>query len=276
MASDKSLPATPTKVTKLLNKGDIYKSKHINKSLILYIGGTFFVYAFSEICIFLQSYFDWLFINSHSKLAGGEVEPIKLIFYEIFICLFGPAFLSFFIVIVAELALKKFKISLKFPSFDLNKLNPLSNLKKVIGFGENSSKFRLTYNLLKNSIFLSFFLLGFLILFAYQFKSIVLFNNAKLFNPKSLPEFFKICSSFGSLILFFTFCLESLLVLSDLFVEKKWWFARHSMDMQEIRDEQKQDSGDPLLKSQRAQKRSELTYSNLVETVKNSKVIVID
>lgn len=64
--------------------------------------------------------------------------------------------------------------------------------------------------------------------------------------------------------------------VADYLVQKRKWFKTHGMSHEDLRQESKEDDGDPLLRSTRKARHQELLRDDLIKRIRRSRVIIVE
>ena len=144
---------------------------------------------------------------------------------------------------------------------DLKKLNPISGFKKIFSM-------RSVVDLIKNLTIVTL-----ISVIAYKF---VKNNYMQIMNYGSL-KIEAILAAFGSLVIdiFFKIAIVMLIISIIDFAYQKYKHNKElKMSMQEIKEEYKQQEGDPLIKSKIRQKQREMASGRMMQDVPDATVVI--
>ncbi len=176
------------------------------------------------------------------------------------------------VTLMSELAQAGVNISFEKIKPKLSNINPVSGVRKIFGGGENGgfSPFKLLSEILQ-LVFLGVVISGILWMSLLSLISKLMTMNINDF--ANIIDVSKLVLS--------RLCLYLILV-SLCFGIFKYYLSRKSirrqlmMSFEELKQEYKDDEGDPQTKSERKAIHQELLLNGAIETVKNAKVIISD
>ena len=181
---------------------------------------------------------------------------VELTLYLTLLCLLAVVLLA----LIIEFAQLGFKVTLVPLKFDPAKLDPAAGVKRIAGGVKDAWRVVLQFAVLAG-VFIWFFLSLFE-RFAWWF------NLPGPDNLQTLTSWLMRLTASGTAVLL-------LLGFAELFLERRKLYAELSMSSQELKDEYKQDEGDPLIKSQRRHEHQSLSFEQLASKVRASKVIIV-
>ncbi|MCY6483696.1 fused FliR family export protein/FlhB family type III secretion system protein [Clostridium aestuarii] len=260
---EKTEEATPHKLNEAKKKGQIAKSKEITSALtllasaiILITLGEYVINSFrSNIIQFLGSNFN-IELN-YSSLQGIWITVllrISMVFLPVVvpIMLIGTmgSFMQSGVINTTE-TLKP----------DIKKLNPLSGFKKMFSL-------RTVVELFKDIAVIT--VVGYI---GYKFLKNNLFQVLNMGNLKIYAiviEFLKLVAD-----IFFRIALAMIVISIIDFVYQKYQFKKEmKMSKQEIKEEFKQQEGDPQVKGKIKQKQREMAMGRMMQQVPDASVII--
>jgi flagellar biosynthesis protein FlhB len=145
--------------------------------------------------------------------------------------------------------------------FKLERINPISGIKKIFGNVKNSWQ-----------VVLKFTVIAFTL--SWFFNGILAEMGTLFFVPSARAS-----GILSGHIISMTEVLGSQLILFallDYYIQKRKWFKNVGMTMQEMRQEHKDDEGDPHIKSLRKHRHRELLQQDLVKRIRAAKVIIVE
>lgn len=262
-SGDKTEDATPYKLNEAKKKGQVAKSKEVSSALTLLVStiiiitlGEYIVSSFRDnIVSFLGSYLN-IEINS-----GSLYGIIILVLFRIGIVLLPLVIPIMIVGIGANILQTGFIKSTEPLKPKLSKINPISGFKKMFSL-------RAIMELFKDIAVIS--IIGFV---GFDFLKD---NFSKIINIGNL-KFSAIISTLLNLVgsIFFKITLVMIAIALIDFIYQKYQFKKEMrMSKQEIKEEFKQQEGDPEVKSKIKQKQKEMAMSRMMQQVPDASVIV--
>ena len=262
-SGEKTENATPKKKSESKKKGQVAKSKELSSTvtlitvtLLMIMLGTYTLDNFKNILI--------LFLNNYLTLTVNESTFKTLILVSVmkFGIIILPIVIPIMIMgIVASLMQSGFIFTSEPLKADLKKLDPISGFKKIFSM-------RSVVDLLKNLAIVTT-----ISVIAYNFiKS----NYLDIMTYGSLKTEV-ILGVFGSLVvaIFFKISVVMLIIAIIDFSYQKYKHNKElKMSMQEIKEEYKQQEGDPQIKSKIRQKQREMASSRMMQQVPDATVVI--
>lgn len=262
-ASDKTEQATPRKKDEAKKKGQVAKSKEVGLSFTLLASTmvlmTFGAYAndnFKQILrLFLTSYL-------HMTLSYSNITSLAILVVFRTLAIFLPIVLPIMIMGVGANYLQTgFIHTTETIKPQLSKINPLSGLKKMFSI-------RSLVEMFKDIAIVS--IVGYE---GYKFIRnnyiyILTFGGFSLDNV--LPAFSKLI-----IAIFFKITLIMIVIsLMDFIFQKRQYNKELKMTKHEVKEEMKQDEGDPQIKGKIRQKQREMASRRMMQQVPNATVVV--
>ena len=253
---------TPKRLSDAKKKGQIPKSQDLSSA----ISFALFAFLLTQILTYTLE-FSYAFFTNYYK-AGfqtinlqNDLNPLGLELVLIFLLLAGPAlilaFASAYIGNVIQVGFVFVSESLK-PSLD--KLNPVSNLKNIFG---KQALVGLLKNIAKMTI---------VIYIVYSSLDEILGPILHLSNVGTEKIFYiivELARSVGLKISIFLVVLG----IADYAFQRYQHTSKLKMTKQEIKDEHKENEGDPQIKQQRKQRHIEMLNGN-IQDVADATVVI--
>ncbi|MCA9798385.1 MAG: flagellar biosynthesis protein FlhB [Cyanobacteria bacterium HKST-UBA04] len=261
---DKQFEATPQKIKKAREQGQVIKSKDISTAIFLIVMFMFLYYMFPFIWKQLLRMFVLLYdeIPLISVENIGEMYVMTIVIITL-VSVIGPMLLLALIVAVIGdffqvgplLAVKAIE-----PKFD--KLNPVKGLKNLITM---KSLFELVKNIIKISIL---GMLGFMSIWDHRREVLVIGLTENLFAMTTLLGEILFAFMIKAMVVFF-------IIAAMDYLFQRWKFLKdQKMSFKELKDEFKNTEGDPHVKAQLRQKRMQMLQQSMLEAVPLSDVVI--
>lgn len=253
---------TPKRLSDSRKKGDIAKSQE----LISAVSFAIITFAFLPLWRLVTNQIMNLLKKSFSENLGvtgfeNNVSPIVMKMMLNFIVIIGPfLILGFLASGLAVFSQVGFLFTPEAIKFDLKKLNPISGFKNIFS---SQAIFSLIKNLVK---------LALIFYITIQEVKKVLPELLNLFSVPlqvSFNFFLDLLSSIGFKLTFVLLVLG----FADFFYQKYKYKKKLRMSKQELKDEYKEQEGDPQVKSQRRVMYQQLT-SGMMNNVKDATVVI--
>ncbi|RMD93827.1 MAG: flagellar biosynthesis protein FlhB [Calditrichaeota bacterium] len=235
---DKTEQATPKRLQKARESGNVPKSAELNSVFILFFGIIVLYFLSGKILTNLILFFKSFYLNVGS--VSVQSESIKLIFNSFLKNLLTVTLPLILVIAVVGISSNLLQVGFLFTTKpltpDLNKINPLAGFKRMFSL---KSFVELSKGIFKVAIV---GLIAYWTIIHHK-QSFVLLAN------ESVAQILNFSSS-----LVFRLVLNTsmaLLVLAILdFMYQKWQYKKDlMMTKQEVKEEQKETEGDPLIKS---------------------------
>lgn len=263
--AEKTEKATQKHKEQAVQKGQIARSPELNSVLVL-------LTAFLGIKIFTPIIIDeWgaLVANLYSIFAKPdfnlEYKTLESIFIvviistsKILVPIVGGALLAGMLASYIQVG---FKFNMSMIKFDLNHINPISGIKRIFSMTALAELVKSLFKL---------FIVGYISYSEY----IKEFNNFARLSDMSIMA----SSAFlGKVILNMVFKIImwlAVLAVADI-VFQRWKYERDlMMSKQEVKDEFKQQEGDPQLKGKIKQKQRQMAMSRMMQSVPKADVVI--
>ncbi|MGH4050393.1 MAG: fused FliR family export protein/FlhB family type III secretion system protein [Clostridium sp.] len=262
-SGEKTEEATPKKKSESKKKGQVAKSKELSSTFTLLTVTLLMItigeYAFSTIkntlSLFLSNYLSF----SLTEFTFKTVLLVSLMKFGLIIL---PIVIPIMIMgIVASLIQTGFLLTGEPLKPDLKKLNPISGFKKIFSM-------RSVVDLIKNLAIVS--------TIGYVSYSFIKDNYLDMMTYGSL-KVEAILGVFGSLVVKIFFKI-SLIMLIISIIDFAYQHYKHNkelkMSVQEIKEEYKQQEGDPQIKSKIRQKQREMASNRMMQDVPDATVVI--
>ncbi|MBU3180631.1 fused FliR family export protein/FlhB family type III secretion system protein [Clostridium psychrophilum] len=262
-SGEKTEDATPKKKSDSKKKGQVAKSKELSSTVTLVTVTVLMISLGSYILDNLKNMLI-LFLNNYITLPLTENTFKTVLFVSL--TKFGILVLPFVVPvmlmgIVASLMQSGFIFTGEPLKPDLKKLNPISGFKKIFSM-------RSVVDLIKNLAIVS--------TISYIAYNFVKDNYMDIMTYGSL-KVEAMLGVFGSLVvsIFFKISIVMLIIsIIDFSYQKYKHNKELKMSMQEIKEEYKQQEGDPLIKSKIRQKQREMATSRMMQQVPDATVVI--
>jgi len=262
-SGEKTEDATPKKKSESKKKGQVAKSKELSSTftlltvtlLMITIGEYTLVNLKGVLSLFLSNYLTF-------TLTEYTFKTVLLVSLMKFGLIILPIVVPIMIMgIAASLMQSGFIFTNEPLKPDLKKINPMSGFKKIFSM-------RSVVDLLKNLAIVS--------IIAYVAYDFVKNNYLEMMTYGSLKTEV-ILGVFGSLVvdIFFKICLIMLVISIIDFAYQKYKHNKElKMSIQEIKEEYKQQEGDPQIKSKIRQKQREMASNRMMQDVPDATVVI--
>ncbi len=249
--------ATPYRRKKLREEGNVAKSPEIASSLTVFLGSVvlFFIgaYLFYEVIGFMQ-----FIVDNPSMSLSSAVEYASQRFPRILLPLFLITLLT---VVLAHVGQFGFIFTLKPLQFKWERLNPFEGLKRIFSL---NTAFDLFKNILKVSLFMAI---------SYFILKGDLYNllSASSHDTSSFL-LYAIRLTFKLILVLSVFAI--LIALLD-YAYKRWDYERRiRMSKEEIKEEYKQQEGNPQIKSAIKRRMRQLARGRMMKEVPKASVVI--
>lgn len=260
---DKSFEATPQKLKKAREQGQVIKSKDLSTALFLLVMFILLI----QLAPFIWEQICTLFIQAFEQVPNATIENIgwqylALIAVKCVVFIIGPFLLiAWMIAVIGDLLQVGPLIATKAiePKFD--KLNPVKGFKNI--FSQ-----RTVIELIKN--ILKILVLGFVgyLCFKEFLPQLLLLGGTE--------NIFSILGVLGALIFKFIMMAGfTFLVLAgaDYLYQRFKFLKDQKMSFKEIKDEYKNTEGDPHVKAALRQRRMQMLQQSMLEAVPTADVV---
>lgn len=263
---EKTEPATPKKLEKAREEGQVAKSMDLNTAILLFIlFGGLKIFGGYMVERFFQIY--RLFLGSIEQFSKEEFNTARAMsllreglmqIVWIILPLLAFAFLAAFVVNVVQV---KWKVSLKPLMPKPNKINPINGFKRMFS---KDKLFDLLKAIVKVGILFYVVYISIkdewgIILNIYQLE---LYNAIQLIIDFVMDVAFKICAVF------------LVLAFADWAYQKHKFKTDMKMTKQEVKDEYKNTEGNPQIKGQIRRKMQEASRRRMMQELPEADVVI--
>jgi len=262
-SGEKTEDATPKKKSDSKKKGQVAKSKELSSTITLLTSTLLLIMLGAYMLGNLKGVVT-LFLSHYLTLSVTEETFRTVLFVSMtkFGLLILPIMVPIMIMgIVASLMQSGFILTGEPLKPDLKKLDPISGFKKIFST-------RSLVDLLKN--------LAIITTIAYVAYDYIKSNYLDIMNYGSL-KIDAILGVFGKLVvdIFFKIAIIMLIISIIDFAYQKYKHNKElKMSVQEIKEEYKQQEGDPQIKSKIRQKQREMAASRMMQSVPDATVVI--
>jgi len=261
---DKQFDATPQKLKKARDQGQVVKSKDFSMAIAILVMWI----AIFQFAPFIWHQIEGLFIGLYEQIPNKSIEEIgflTILFKTLLptILILAPLlFLAAFIAILGDIIQvgPLFTMTPLEPKFD--KLNPTKYFKNLMSI---KTLFELVKNIIK------VILLGIIGYTVYKSHFPAVLMLAAIDNN------FAVMIEFGKLILDFIIKagIAFLIIAAADYGVTKWKFLQdQKMSFKEIKDEYKNSEGDPHVKAALRQRRQQMMQQGMMDAVPDSDFVV--
>jgi flagellar biosynthesis protein FliR/FlhB len=262
-ADDKTEDATPHKMSEARKKGQVAKSKDVSlaftlltSTLVLTLMGE---YAFNS---FKANLINFIGNGLNTTLSYSNLQNITLTVIIRLTIVILPFVMPILIIGVLANFLQTGFIYTKEPlKPDLKKLNPISGFKRIFSI-------RTVVQLVKDLLIV--------IVVSYIGYTYIRDNYQAILNIGNL-KFDALAAYFGKLTtgVFFKVTIVMIAIALADFLFQRFQFKKDMrMSKQEVKEEFKQEEGDPVVKNKRRQKQRELAMRRMMQQVPKATVVV--
>ena len=262
-AEDKTEEPTGKRITESREKGQVLKSREVAHVVVLG-AATLIIMIFSgnvmkHLMVLARAYLE----RSHELELGGD--SLRILMTETLIGMGMALFLPLLFIVAAAILSNYLQVGFLFSTKvlmpDLNRLNPISGLKRIFSM---ASRVEVIKNILKLS-FLSIIAL---------FVLMPLFSTIDPLTQMSVYDGLKILLT--DLLKIMIFILSILCVIAglDYLYQRYDYMKKMKMTRQEVKDENKQTEGDPLVKRRFRKYRIEKMRKRMMQSVPTATVVV--
>lgn len=261
--SEKTEDPSEKKLKDAFEKGNVVKSQEVNSWFML-TAATLVILLFSNnmTTSLAMSLKDYL-VNAHtfSMEGGGGVLFLQTVMWAVF----GAIALPFLVFIIAALAGNMVQHGLLFQTETmtpkLSKISPLAGFKRLFSM---TSLVNFLKSLLKLSIVS---LLIALVMWPSQ-------DSLEVMVTMDLSALLPHVKILSLKILGAVVALYSVVAIADYAYQRQQWWNKLKMTMQEVKDEYKQQEGDPAVKAKIRQIRMERGRKRMMAAVPDASVVI--
>lgn len=260
-SGEKSEEPTSKRLSDARQKGQVAKSTDVVTTVCTFFVMETIYLTLGDTYKSLIKFFDTVFETISRPTASSVMDILELSVPYLISAMFPVCIVAAFAVIVANVGQFGFLFSLESLKPDINKLSPLSGMKKIFSM-------KTLLELLKSSIKLTIF--GVLLYYIIS-KSIgplatlpfaTLFNSLDVVQPMLL-----------NFIISFMFCY-AVIALLDFILQKKMLMKELRMTKDETKREMHDMEGDPQIKGNRRRLQREMIFEDTSTATRKSTVLV--
>ena len=261
---EKTEPATPKKLEELKGEGRVAKSTEVSTAAILF-SGTMIVYLLARRFVSQIAYLmkDFLSLSHGSEINQGDIEALVFSLALRFFVIVGPILIVIMITgVITNVLQTGFIFTLKPMKPKGSAFNPLQGLKKL-GFSQRSLV-ELVKNLLKIT------LVG---LFGYLAIVGLVVNSVQLTDSSPVD----ILSYMGKSAFSVAIKVSAVFVViaaADYIYQRKKFAQENKMSKQDVKEEQKQQEGDPAVKGRLRREMTKRHRMRMMQSVPKADVVV--
>lgn len=261
---DKQFEASQEKLNKARKEGQVVKSKDFSTALSLMI--VFFVIV--KLAPFIWGQITKLFVNLYEQLPNARIEDIGLPYILSVsilptVLIIGPIlFFAAFVAIIGDFIQVGPLVTVTPLMPKLDKLNPTKYFKNLFSV---KTLFELVKNIVK---VLVLGLIGWMV-YKGHIKDIM--------QLIAIDNSFAIMNEFGSLVIEFVMKagLAFLIIAAADYGMTRWKFMNdQKMSFKEVKDEYKNQEGDPNVKAALRQRRQQMLQKSMMDAVPDSDFVV--
>lgn len=261
---NKQFEATPQKIKKAREQGQVFKSKDLSTASLLVVMFGFLIYMVPVIWQEVAT----MFIQIFDQIPYGHIEEVgwqflAFIALRTFAILVGPFIL---LAALTAIAADFFQVGPLFatkaisPKFD--KLNPVSGFKNIFSM-------RQLIELVKNIV--KMLILGVVAFMVFQEYF------GQLLNVGAAENVFAMMGVLGALLFKFIMLagIAFFVIGGADFLFQRWKFMQdQKMSFKEMKDEFKNSEGDPMVKQALRQRRMQMMQQGMLEAIPDADVII--
>ena len=260
---EKTEEPTGKKLSEAVTNGNIAKSMDINTAAILAVALMLLTLLGAEIWDSLQSYLIHIFRDlgvlkiSSNSVRGYLAEFLQIASINIIPFMLGVMFVG----LLVSGTQTKFQLTAGAISWNMNKLNPISGLKKIFSW---KSWGEFLINFIKLSVII-----------ALVFNVVWDVMGHPVFHHQSyLAQVIAFIAE--SALSLLKKVLVAMILIGALDYAYQWWRTRDGLKMssKDVKDEQKNQDGDPHMKGEQRKRRMGMMQKNIWDEVPEADVVV--
>lgn len=264
MSGEKTEKATSKKRNDAIKDGNLLSSKDVTTVISLFGVFVSLRFLFPGMIARITDYFYHIF-----ALVASDYERNNVFFLATFrdmtytgALVIGPiALAAMFFGILGSVVQNKPRFISKALKWDFKKLDPIKGMKK---FFSVKSLFDVVKNLLKISV---------LLFIVWKYISSLLLDVKRLFYVDLIPAISFLLNEVMGLVI--QVCMAFAVIAAMDYAFAKWKYEKDlKMSKQDIKDEHKQQEGDPKVKGKIKQKQMEMAMQRMMQEVPNADVVI--
>lgn len=249
---------TPKRLNDEAQKGRMFKSKDIIISFTIFLGIQF-ILSFISLDELMNLWVDFINHNFETSLS---IYLSKLIFIT-FKILAPILFVLFIISVIPTLLQTKFILATKALNFNLSSLNPINGFKRIFSV-------QVLKDFFKSVFYIIAFLASGYIVWQHEKHNIFLQIYGDI---SSLIFLWKEIVSF---LLITSFITIIVILILDFIVGYFIFMKDMKMELYEVKQEMKEQNGNPEIKSQRHAMHREILSEQVRSDIENSNVLIVN
>jgi flagellar biosynthetic protein FlhB len=265
MSGDKTEEPTEHKLREARKKGQLAKSQDVTAASIFLVGFFFIYFTGSQISIQLQNLIRTCFtIATSDHIDAGVIMTMLEISLNVMLTAVMPlCAVAFLIAFLANYAQVGVLITFEPLKPELKKLNPIEGLKGMFKLKKLVELIKSTLKLAIVSMVAYFVVKGFI-------ADIILTVSMPLWNSIDLvwKIIFDLCVRVGAIF--------AVIAMAD-WAYQKWQFKKDMMmSKKDIKDEYKNQEGDPFIKGKRKQLHQEMAMTSATEQTRKADAVIVN
>ena len=261
---EKTEPATPKRREELKHEGRVAKSVELNTAAVLLIG-TIIIYMLGRqfVAQIADIMRDFLSLSHGSELSPENFGALVFSLALRFAVIIGPILLVIMIAgVTSNLLQSGFLFTLKPLTPKGGAFNPVNGVKKI-GFSQRSMM-ELAKSILK---------MGLVGLFGYFTVKNLLTNSVKL-SDSSPSEIFSFMGTSAFSVAIKISSVFAVIAVVDYYFQRRKFEREIRMTKQEVKEEQKQQEGDPAVKGRVRREMTKRHRRRMMQAVPKADVVV--
>ncbi len=260
-AGNRTEKPTPERLKKARKEGDISKSKELTSTVLVLVWLVLIWLMWSSMSTRLGTLLDAV-LNSMAKPFEIAAPALGRAAFDAALWIIVPLLLgAVFVALIVEFLQAGPVLAFKKVKPDLKHVNPMSGLKKIFS---KDNVIEVVKAIIKSSALIAIFVA---VLFQYLPQLVTL----PYAPPGVMGElFWSSAMRIGVWVIFIFFFLSVL----DAFYQRFSFMKKMRMSIRDIRQESKENEGDPYIKGRRRQLHQEWAQQNMLSSVRRSSVVV--
>lgn len=254
---EKQYKPSKKRLEKARKEGNVSKSQYLSQSCGLLIGLLVCLFYLSNSWVEHKILIEYLWTQGFKEPEQAvSVIASKYLYLTLKLLLIVSVVNITVEILQVGLFLEPGLLALK-----LDKLNPASGFKKMFENFKNSWLVVLRFIIIASAL-------------SWFFYALLGKSEGVLYLPSYLAG-----KMLYGLVLELSALLGSLLIILailDYYIQRRKWFKNVGMSLQDMRQENKDDEGDPLVKSLRKHQHRELLQQDLVRRIRAARVVIVE
>lgn len=254
---EKKYAPSKKRLDKARKEGNIPKSQYLSQSVGVMLGLLIALIYLSNSWVEHKILIEYIWTDGFKSPAEAvKIAASKYFFLSMKLLLIVSA-----VNIMVELVQVGFHIEPALLSLKLTKIDPVSGSMKLVDGVKRSWLVVLKFLIILIAI--GWFFYGVL-----QNLDVMIFMPFESLGRVFYQHLMKLIMLAGTLLI--------ALALLDYYVQRKKWFKSVGMSLQDMKQEHKEDEGDPHIKSARKHMHRELVQQDLIKRIRAAKVIIVE